>query len=54
MFGVLERDTDGADAVQGPKCVDWDLTKEFKTLKQLSNDLHAEENSKPVANIGSF
>ena len=45
----------GADAVQSQELVDWDLTKGFKTHKQLSNDSRAEKNSKPVANIvGSF
>ena len=41
-----------ANAVQSRKLVDCDLTKGFKTFKQLSNDSHAEEHSKPVANIG--
>ena len=33
----------GADAIQSPKIVYWDLTKGFKILKQLSNDSRAEE-----------
>ena len=36
----------GANAIQGPKIVDWDLTKGFKTLKELANDSRAEEHSK--------
>ena len=44
----------GANAIQSPKEVDWDLTKGVKALKQLSDDSCADKHNKLVTNIGSF